>query len=325
MPLSTSVNRSRISGVGAAQGHGAGDVGGGVEILAAAVDQVERAAGQRPVALRRGAVVRQGGVGAVGRDRIEAGAAKQRVLGALRLQPRGRTLLVEAAVERLGCRARPESAPRPHRRGAARRRRRRARPGSSAPWPARRGRRPRPAWRPPRPAGRESRHAPSPGRPAPDCRHARVRSSALVELFDRLDRDRIGQVQAARAACAGRRTSGRCRPGSAGEAQHQRIVGDVAAAQVEQPGDRVGRGQQRARRHPSWRPRPRSARAWRHRPRRHRRSSWRRTGAIGGGGRSGQIAIDRIRVERDQRAARLALTTASPAARAPPGCASQGS
>ena len=42
IPLRTSVNRSRISAVGAAQGHGPGDVGGGIEILAAAVDQVER-------------------------------------------------------------------------------------------------------------------------------------------------------------------------------------------------------------------------------------------------------------------------------------------
>ena len=91
MPLSTSVKRSRISLARRAQRHGAGDVGGGVEILAAAVDQVERAAGQRPVALGRGAVVGQGGVRAVRRDRVEARAAEQRILGPLRLQPRGRT------------------------------------------------------------------------------------------------------------------------------------------------------------------------------------------------------------------------------------------
>ncbi len=300
MPLSTSVNRSRISALGAAQGDGAGDVGGGVEILAAAVDQVERAARQL-----------------AGCSRASRGNAAGRRWGRA---PRScRSWAHEIAgpwpaparsgqphPPRRDCRpaAGPSSHARKRATAAPSRRWASAAPASSTGFfcalASTQGSSASTSLAPA--AVSRSRNA--------DMRRARVdqhlaasrraASSAPWKLVDRLDRDGIGQAQAARQLARIDEPAAGPVAGQQGIAQHQWIEGDVAAAQVEQPGDRVGGGQQERVGALLRRPRPRSARAWRRLLSPAWRSSCRRTGAIGRGGRSAQIASTGLGSSGDQ-------------------------
>ena len=61
----------------------------------------------------------------------------------------------------------------------------------------------------------------------------------LDEAVDRLDRDRVWQRQPRRELARIDEPAAGAVPVEQGVAQHQRVVGDVAAAQVEQPGYRI--------------------------------------------------------------------------------------
>ena len=74
-PLSTSVKRSRISVGRRADGDGARDVGGAVEILRAAVDEEQLARAQLAVGRLGDAVVDDGAVGPAAGDGVEADLA----------------------------------------------------------------------------------------------------------------------------------------------------------------------------------------------------------------------------------------------------------
>src|SRR3954447_16612053 len=81
--------------------HGAGDVGGAVDILAARIDQVERSGLELAVGLLARLVMDDGAVGTGARDAVEAEVAKLGVLAAQRLEVVGRLELVDVAPGRL--------------------------------------------------------------------------------------------------------------------------------------------------------------------------------------------------------------------------------
>ena len=83
VPISTRVKHSIWRLAGLAQGHGAGDVGGTVGVLAAAVDEIQ-ATGTCSLALLSavGAVVNDGPVGRVAADGVEAEVHEALTLGA---------------------------------------------------------------------------------------------------------------------------------------------------------------------------------------------------------------------------------------------------
>ena len=77
-----------LCGARCADGDDAGDVGGSVLVLAAGVDEEQAVAGDAAVVFFAGAVVRQGGVGVVTGDGAEAGADVVRLLAAVFFEER---------------------------------------------------------------------------------------------------------------------------------------------------------------------------------------------------------------------------------------------
>ena len=101
-PFSTRVKRSFISFDGAADGDRARDVGGAVEILAAAIDQEERAAREAAVGLRRDAIVDDGAVRAGAGDGVEGEILQRAGVSAEALQLLARFDLLHLAALALG-------------------------------------------------------------------------------------------------------------------------------------------------------------------------------------------------------------------------------
>ena len=81
--------------------HGAGDVGGAVDILAARIDQVERALLELAVGLLARLVVDDRAVRPRARDAVEREVAKLGILAAKRFEMVGRLQLVDVALGRL--------------------------------------------------------------------------------------------------------------------------------------------------------------------------------------------------------------------------------
>ena len=247
-PFSTRVKGRIAVGRHRADGDGAGDVGGAVGVLRAAVDEQELA--RRDLAVRGlgDPVVHDGAVRAGAGDGVEGDVAQRAGGGAERLElasPR-RSRSARPRARSASSQARNSATAAPSRRCAARV------PAISAavlaaPWAGCRGRAPQTtSARRRRRAGRRPRPARWPGRRRPGRASA---SSAGPKAAGGSDGDLGAEVGAQRGVGLGR-VGEELDPGVGvedGEGERHRRAGDVRAADVEEPGDRVGQRQHRRR------------------------------------------------------------------------------
>ena len=227
-----------------ADGDGPGDIGRAVRILAARIDQIERAWLQLAVGLRCDPIVHDGAVRAGAGNRVEAQVAEQVGVAAIALQPVGGGEFVDTAARRFpgqpGQEAGERGAVPPM--GVARPfqfHRVLARLGKLAgvgvPLDQRAGR-------------SENLKNPVGGSRGIDQHLAAGNAGKRrFERVRRLDGDAIAQMLRQRAIdLAGRRKQADAAiVAQDGEGQRKRRARDVPTANIEQPGDRIGQGEHR--------------------------------------------------------------------------------
>ena len=245
-PLQHQGERPHRLGRGRADRDGPGDVGGPVRILRAAVDQQQLARRHRPVRGLVDPVVHDRPVRPGAADRVERDVAQAAAGGPARFEPADHVDLGQPALRRGRRRARRGRSRPPRRRAGAPPGCRRARPRFFCAFGRMQGSRSQTTSAPAASAGRRPRPARWPGRPPPG-RAGRRAPARRPRARPRSPPARGGRAVRASSLAGSVKSATRAVGAEDGEGERHRRAGDVGAAHVEEPGDRVGQRQDRRR------------------------------------------------------------------------------